>query len=95
MVLDGIQPGTLGFRARLWSYRIGRTRAHWIGDKQQPVKMKTSDGFNINDIGMIDPTREGKGVLLDCGGCGSTSITASLGFIKHKTEHLVILQHRL
>lgn len=64
MVLDGIQPGTLGFEHGFGHTELGE-RAHWIGDKQQPVKMKTSDGVNINDIGMIDPTREGKGVLLD------------------------------
>ncbi|MGM2853763.1 hypothetical protein, partial [Bacillus cereus group sp. Bce028] len=40
-------------------------RAHWIGDKQQPVKSNSQDGVNINDIGLIDPTRGGNGVVLD------------------------------
>lgn len=64
MVLDGIREGTLGFEHGFGHTELGE-RSHWIGDKQQPVKMKSSDGVNINDIGLIDPTREGKGVLLD------------------------------
>lgn len=64
MIVEGIRQGTLGFEHGFGHTELGE-RAHWIGDKQQPVKMKTSDGVNINDIGMIDPTREGKGVLLD------------------------------
>lgn len=64
MVVEGIKPGTLGFEHGFGHKELGE-RAHWIGDKQQPVKMKSSDGVNINDIGLIDPTREGKGVLLD------------------------------
>ena len=64
MVLDGIKPGTLGFEHGFGHKELGE-RAHWIGDTQQPVKMKSNDGVNINDIGLIDPTREGKGVMLD------------------------------
>ncbi len=64
MVLDGIRVGTLGFEHGFGHTELGE-RSHWIGGKQQPVKMKSSDGVNINDIGLIDPTREGKGVLLD------------------------------
>lgn len=65
MIVDGIRQGTLGFEHGFGHTELGE-RAHWIGDKQQPVKVKTfGDGVNINDIGIIDPTREGKGVLLD------------------------------
>ncbi|EKO3434430.1 tetrathionate reductase subunit TtrA [Vibrio fluvialis] len=64
MVLEGIRPGTLGFEHGFGHTELGE-RAHWIGDKQQPVKMKRSDGVNINDIGLIDPTRQSPGVLLD------------------------------
>lgn len=64
MLVDGIHRGVLGFEHGFGHTELGE-RAHWIGDKQQPVKMKSSDGVNINDIGLIDPTREGKGVLLD------------------------------
>ncbi|OBT12061.1 tetrathionate reductase subunit A [Vibrio sp. UCD-FRSSP16_10] len=64
MVLSGISQGTLGFEHGFGHTELGQ-RAHWIGDKQQPVKMKGHDGVNINDIGLIDPTREGKGVMLD------------------------------
>ncbi|MEZ9699866.1 tetrathionate reductase subunit A [Vibrio sp. 10N.261.46.E12] len=64
MVIDGIKPGTLGFEHGFGHKELGE-RAHWIGDTQQPVKMKSNDGVNINDIGLIDPTREGKGVMLD------------------------------
>lgn len=64
MLVDGIHRGVLGFEHGFGHTELGE-RAHWIGDKQQPVKMKSSDGVNINDIGLIDPTREGKGVVLD------------------------------
>ncbi|MFH0266253.1 tetrathionate reductase subunit A [Vibrio rumoiensis] len=64
MLVEGIHRGVLGFEHGFGHTELGE-RAHWIGDKQQPVKMKSSDGVNINDIGLIDPTREGKGVLLD------------------------------
>ncbi|MGE6568655.1 tetrathionate reductase subunit A [Shewanella vesiculosa] len=64
MLLDGIKPGTLGFEHGFGHTELGE-RQHWIDDKQQPVKFRGGDGVNINDIGLIDPTREGKGVLLD------------------------------
>ncbi|MGF1695359.1 tetrathionate reductase subunit TtrA [Vibrio lamellibrachiae] len=64
MVVEGIKPGTLGFEHGFGHKELGE-RAHWIGDTQQPVKMKSNDGVNINDIGLIDTTREGKGVMLD------------------------------
>lgn len=64
MVMSGIRQGTLGFEHGFGHTELGQ-RAHWIGDKQQPVKTSGHDGVNINDIGLIDPTREGKGVMLD------------------------------
>jgi tetrathionate reductase subunit A len=64
MVLDGIKPGTLGFEHGFGHTELGE-RQHWIDDKQQPVKIRGGDGVNINDIGLIDPTRVGKGVMLD------------------------------
>ncbi|UTV29579.1 tetrathionate reductase subunit A [Photobacterium atrarenae] len=64
MLIHGVKPGTLGIEHGFGHQELGE-RAHWIGDQQQPVKMKSGDGININDIGLIDPTREGKGVLLD------------------------------
>ena len=64
MIVSGIRPGTLGFEHGFGHTELGQ-RSHWIGDKQQPVKTRSQDGVNINDIGLIDPTREGKGVLLD------------------------------
>jgi tetrathionate reductase subunit A len=64
LIVDGVRQGTLGFEHGFGHKELGE-RAHWIGDTQQPVKMKSNDGVNINDIGLIDPTREGKGVLLD------------------------------
>ncbi|WP_240532393.1 molybdopterin dinucleotide binding domain-containing protein [Moritella marina] len=64
LIVDGVKQGTLGFEHGFGHRELGE-RAHWIGDIQQPVKMKSNDGVNINDIGLIDPTREGKGVLLD------------------------------
>ncbi|AYO19323.1 tetrathionate reductase subunit TtrA [Vibrio owensii] len=64
MVMSGIRQGTLGFEHGFGHTELGQ-RAHWIGDKQQPVKTSGHDGVNINDVGLIDPTREGKGVMLD------------------------------
>ncbi|MFH0262500.1 tetrathionate reductase subunit A [Vibrio barjaei] len=64
MVVPGILQGALGFEHGFGHTELGQ-RAHWIGDKQQPIKSRQMDGVNINDIGLIDPTREGKGVMLD------------------------------
>lgn len=64
MLVDGVHQGTLGFEHGFGHTELGE-RAHWIGDKQQPVNMKSYDGVNLNDVGLIGPTREGKGVLLD------------------------------
>ncbi|MBY6196480.1 tetrathionate reductase subunit A [Vibrio hangzhouensis] len=64
LIIDGIRPGTLGFEHGFGHKELGQ-RAHWIGDKQQPTKLHSEDGVNINEIGLIDPTRQGKGVLLD------------------------------
>lgn len=64
LLVDGIHRGTLGFEHGFGHTEMGE-RAHWIGDTKQPVKMKSHDGVNINDIGLIDPTREQKGVVLD------------------------------
>lgn len=64
MLVEGVKPGTLGIEHGFGHKELGE-RAHWIGDKQQPTKLTVGDGININDIGLIDPTRKGKGVLLD------------------------------
>jgi tetrathionate reductase subunit A len=64
MIVPGILQGTLGFEHGFGHTELGQ-RAHWIGDKQQPIKSRQMDGVNINDIGLTDPTREGKGVMLD------------------------------
>lgn len=64
MVVSGIRRGTLGFEHGFGHTELGE-RAHWIGDKQQPAKTNNQDGVNINDIGLIDPTRGGNGVVLD------------------------------
>lgn len=64
MVVSGIRRGTLGFEHGFGHTELGE-RAHLIGDKLQPVKTKGQDGVNINDIGLIDPTRDGNGVVLD------------------------------
>ncbi|MFT6976928.1 MAG: hypothetical protein ACJAZA_000630 [Shewanella psychromarinicola] len=64
LLVDGIKPGTLGFEHGFGHTELGE-RQHWTDDKQQPVKIHGGDGVNINDIGLIDPTRVGKGVMLD------------------------------
>ena len=80
MIVEGIGQGTLGFEHGFGHTELGE-RAHWIGDKQQPIKMKSSDGVNLNDIGLIDPTREGKGVLLDwvVGAAARQALPAKIG----------------
>ncbi|UJF17348.1 tetrathionate reductase subunit TtrA [Vibrio sp. SS-MA-C1-2] len=64
MILDGIVPGTLGIEHGFGHTELGE-RSHWIDGKQQPVKKFSGEGVNINDVGLIDPTREGKGVMLE------------------------------
>ncbi|GAD79419.1 tetrathionate reductase subunit A [Vibrio ezurae] len=79
MILSGITEGTLGLEHGFGHTELGQ-RSHWIGDKQQPVKIDGRDGVNINDIGLIDPTRKGKGVMLDwvVGGAARQSLPAKI-----------------
>ncbi|MGF1868845.1 tetrathionate reductase subunit A [Photobacterium indicum] len=64
MIVEGVQQGTLGIEHGFGHKELG-ARSHTIGDKVQPINKYNADGVNINDIGLTDPTREGKGVLLD------------------------------
>ncbi|WP_261817748.1 tetrathionate reductase subunit A [Vibrio gallicus] len=79
MLVDGIKRGTLGFEHGFGHTELGQ-RSHWIGDKQQPINMRSMDGVNINDVGLIDPTRKGKGVVLDwaVGGAVRQSLPARI-----------------
>lgn len=64
MVLDGIKPSALGFEHGFGHIELGEWQ-QWIDDRQQPVKIRGGYGVNINDLGLIDPTGVGEGVMLD------------------------------
>ncbi|WP_428771550.1 tetrathionate reductase subunit A [Vibrio sp.] len=64
LVVSGVLPGTLGVEHGFGHRELGE-RSHWIGDKQQPVRQRSLHCVNINDVGLIDPTRDSNGVLLD------------------------------
>ncbi|WP_347252981.1 tetrathionate reductase subunit A [Leminorella grimontii] len=64
IVVEGVIPGTLAIEHGFGHKELG-ARAHTVGDRPQEPRTDDVKGVNINDIGLTDPTREGKGVLLD------------------------------
>jgi tetrathionate reductase subunit A len=56
MVHAGITPGVAAFEHGFGHRELG-ARAHRIGGKRQPKDERLAAGVNLNDIGMMDPTR--------------------------------------
>lgn len=56
MVHAGIVAGVAAFEHGFGHRELG-ARAHKIGDKRQPEDKRLAAGVNLNDIGMMDPTR--------------------------------------
>jgi tetrathionate reductase subunit A len=64
MVHAGIAPGVAAIEHGFGHRELG-ARAHKIGNTRQPRDIRLAAGVNLNDIGVIDPTRPDKAPWVD------------------------------
>jgi tetrathionate reductase subunit A len=57
MVHAGVMPGVAAFEHGFGHRELG-ARAHRIGSRRQPENKNLAAGVNLNDIGLMDPTRQ-------------------------------------
>ena len=60
----GVMPGVAAFEHGYGHRELG-ARAHLIGAQRQPQNPKLGAGVNLNDIGIIDPTRQDRAPWVD------------------------------
>lgn len=63
-VREGVMPGVLAVEHGFGHRELG-ARAHRIGSTLQPAEKGLDAGFNLNDLGLADPTRAGASVWMD------------------------------
>jgi len=64
IVHAGVMPGVLAIEHGFGHKELG-ARAHRIGKTRQPDVPAIRAGINLNDLGLTDPTRQGKSVWVD------------------------------
>ena len=64
MVHAGISPGVAAFEHGFGHRELG-ARAHRIGNQSQPQDKRLAAGVNLNDIGLMDPTRADRSPWVD------------------------------
>lgn len=64
IVHAGVMPGVLAVEHGFGHKELG-ARAHRIGEARQPEVPAIGAGINLNDLGLTDPTRQGKSVWVD------------------------------
>ena len=64
IVRHGVMPGVLAVEHGFGHTELG-ARAHVIGGRSQPAEPEIAAGFNLNDLGLRDPTRAGTSVWVD------------------------------
>ncbi len=64
LVHQGVMRGVVAVEHGFGHRELG-ARAHLIGERQQPDRPHLAAGFNINDIGLTDPTRGGRSIWVD------------------------------
>ena len=64
MVHAGIAPGVAAFEHGFGHRELG-ARAHRIGNQSQPQDKRLAAGVNLNDIGLMDPTRADRSPWVD------------------------------
>ncbi|MFZ3040830.1 MAG: tetrathionate reductase subunit A [Thiobacillus sp.] len=64
IVHAGVMPGVLAIEHGFGHKELG-ARAHRIGKTRQPEVPAIGAGINLNDLGLADPTRQGKSVWVD------------------------------
>ena len=79
MVHAGIVPGVAAFEHGFGHRELG-ARAHHIGSARQPQDRRLAAGVNLNEIGLIDPTRPDKSPWVDSvsGGAVRNGLPATL-----------------
>lgn len=64
LVHEGVMRGVLAVEHGFGHRELG-ARAHRIGDGEQPRRRELAAGLNLNDLGLVDPTRGGEAVWVD------------------------------
>lgn len=64
IVHEGVMQGVVAIEHGFGHRELG-ARAHRIGQQQQPDKPALRAGINLNDLGLADPTQQGKSVWVD------------------------------
>jgi tetrathionate reductase subunit A len=64
MVHAGITPGVAAFEHGFGHRELG-ARAHRMGGTRQPQDRRLAAGVNLNEIGLIDPTRPDQSLWVD------------------------------
>ncbi|MHB1123362.1 MAG: molybdopterin dinucleotide binding domain-containing protein [Ramlibacter sp.] len=64
MVHPGVMPGVAAFEHGFGHRELG-ARAHRIGKERQPEDARLAAGVNLNDIGVLDPTRADRAPWVD------------------------------
>ncbi len=64
IVRHGVMAGVLAVEHGFGHKEFG-ARAHLIGDRRQPDVPEIAAGINLNDLGLVDPTRAGASVWVD------------------------------
>ena len=63
-LVDGVMRGVIAIEHGFGHRELG-ARAHRIGTATQPVETALAVGVNLNDVGLADPTRQGRSVWTD------------------------------
>jgi len=64
MVHAGVAPGVAAFEHGFGHRELG-ARAHRVGSQRQPDNPRLAAGVNLNDIGLLDPTRRDRAPWVD------------------------------
>ena len=64
IVHEGVMRGVVAVEHGYGHRELG-ARAHRVGEHRQPERPDLAAGININDIGLVDPTRGGEAIWVD------------------------------
>ena len=64
LLRHGVQRGVVAVEHGFGHRELG-ARSHRIGDRAQPHEAAIGAGINLNDLGLSDPTRNGRNVFVD------------------------------
>lgn len=70
IVHEGVMRGVIAVEHGYGHRELG-ARSHRMGDKRQPKRPDLRAGVNLNELGLVDPTRRGEAVWVDAVSGGS------------------------